>query len=168
VLAGWLTETLPHEPRIFVDQVSIDDGDVWPMRLEQALLKSRLLVAICSPSYFRSKWCVAELISMLERDKVLGLRSPERPWSLVLPIRFHDGSSFPDIIQQLQMRDFRKFNVPVTVFQETRKYPKFIREVQDFADAIAVSLDRVPDWNAGWPAVRPDTSDTYELRIPRL
>jgi hypothetical protein len=167
-LTEWLGETLAHQPRVFVDRTAVDTGDDWPMKLRQALLTSQLLVAVWSPSYFRSKWCMAEFHSMLERERMLGLPSAAQPWRLIMPVRYHDGKLFPGETRQIQMRDFRAYNVPVASFQDTRDYPEFIRAMQEFAEEIAERLAGVPDWQPDWPVTLPPTDPGYDIPIPRL
>lgn len=167
-LTEWLRETLDEEPSVFIDRRSIETGVEWPLVLREALLASRLLVPVWSPSYFRSMWCMAEFRTMRAREQLLGLRTPERPWGLILPIRYHDGKRFPEETRGIQMRDFTNFNVPAPAFQETRDYTDFIREVQSFAEEIAERLASVPQWQAGWPVELPDVSAPYHFGVPRL
>jgi TIR domain len=79
LLKKWLPDYIPsnynfdEEKSIFIDQ-QIETGSSWPIRLNEALHTSRCLLPIWSPQYFRSDWCKAELHTMLEREKMLGLR----------------------------------------------------------------------------------------------
>lgn len=47
--------------RVFVDRVEIVPGDAWQTRLDEALKDCRKVIAVYSPSYFRSKPCMEEL-----------------------------------------------------------------------------------------------------------
>ena len=105
---------------------------------------------------------------MRAREQLLGLRTPERPWGLIFPVRYHDGKTFPEETRPFQMRDFRSFNVPEAAFQDTRDYTDFVRAVQEFADELAERLAEVPPWQEGWPVVLPDVVQSYDFAVPRL
>src|SRR4051812_47156457 len=51
----------------FYDQRSIEVGDVWDAKLRDALRTARVMVAICSPSYFTREYCGKELQVCIER-----------------------------------------------------------------------------------------------------
>jgi hypothetical protein len=167
-LTEWLRETLDEEPSIFVDQKNIETGQTWPLVLRQALLTSRLLIPIWSPSYFRSKWCMAELRTMLAREQLLELRTPQRPSGLILPIQYHDGKRFPSETEGIEMRDFTRYNVPTPGFRDTSDYTHFIREVQEFADEVAETLNLAPSWQADWPVELPEVPSSFDFGVPRL
>src|SRR5688572_8465137 len=71
-LEEWLTQELARDAKIFLDATDIGTGDTWPVRLQHALQRSRVLVPVFSPTYFRRPWCVAELYSMRAREDLLG------------------------------------------------------------------------------------------------
>jgi hypothetical protein len=98
-LKNWLASTMPREPQIFLDQLQ-ETGVNWPIHLRQALLKSRCLVAVWAPQYFRSSWCLAEWHSMLAREKILGLCTDGSTRGLVYPVIFQDGTHFPETAQR--------------------------------------------------------------------
>src|SRR6185503_11040222 len=46
---------------------NIKPGDPWPDELRNAIRGSCLALALCSPEYFSSKWCLSEFYSFMER-----------------------------------------------------------------------------------------------------
>jgi len=56
-----LPECMPvdHDTKIFLD-LKIETGSAWPDELRHALKMSRCILAVWSPDYFRSEWCLAE------------------------------------------------------------------------------------------------------------
>lgn len=168
LIERWLPEALPQEPAIFRDEDSIDTGDAWPEKLRRGVLRTRLLVAVFSPGYFRSPWCLAEFESMLEREKRHGLRSAERPDGLVYAVRFSDGEHFPEAAQALQMKDLRRFNLTAPGFRLTEPYVEFEREMQIVASEIAAMMPRAPDWRSDWPVVTPPAAPRPHAPLPRL
>ena len=131
LLEQWLPNGLPieHETRIFVDWDEIETGSAWPAKLSQALKRSRCILPIWSPDYFRSAWCMAEWKTMMVREQLLGLRTEQRPEGLVFPVVFFDGEHFPEEARQVQYRDLRKWNSPHPGFRETVHYVEFDRQM---------------------------------------
>src|SRR5271157_4467432 len=71
LLKSWLSNYWGQEPEIFIDR-DLETGVRWPDALREHLLHSKLVVAVLSPPYFRSRWCLAEWQSMLNRQENLG------------------------------------------------------------------------------------------------
>lgn len=111
-LEQWLASFAGNAPRIFIDK-DIEEGDHWPSRLENALRRSKYLVAVWSPQYFTSPWCVAEWQSMRQREALLGLGTPEAPHGLVCAVVFSDGKTFPPEAQATQRHDLSAWNLEV-------------------------------------------------------
>ncbi len=164
----WLPQALPQDPAIFRDELSIETGEAWPEKLRLGILHARLLVAVFSPDYFRSPWCLAEFESMRAREKRHGLRSAERPDGLVYAVRFSDGEHFPEAAQALQQKDLRRFNLSAPGFRLTQPYVDFEREMQIVVSEIAALLPRAPDWQADWPVVTPPAAPRAHAPLPRL
>src|SRR5659263_104899 len=55
--------------KIFIDKYEIAPGDAWPEKIKRALSHSKCMVAMWSPSFFHSKWCMNECAIMLHREK---------------------------------------------------------------------------------------------------
>jgi hypothetical protein len=48
-------------------------GVIWPVKLNRALARSRIMVAVLKPPYFyQSKWCPTEWHTMLEKNRLAG------------------------------------------------------------------------------------------------
>lgn len=168
LLRDALENSMPREVRIFVDWRQ-ETGISWPDNLAQALSTSRVMVAVLSPPYFRSPWCLAEWVSMCERHRVLGLALESDPTALIHPVVFADGDYFPREAKALQYRDFRPWSYPSEVFKNSPLYLDFYSAVQQFAETLALGIEAVPDWRPGWPVIRPDSLPEYpSTNVPRL
>ena len=163
----WLPEHMSYQPRIFIDQ-QIETGSSWPDTLQRALKTSRCLLAVCSPDYFRSRWCLAEWRSMRKREEVLGMRTTKNPLGLVYAITFVDGEHFPRDAQTTQAKDFRNYNTPYPVFRETAGFVAFDKKVQEVCEELATVIDRAHEWRSNWPIVRPRTTAKVSVKLPRL
>ena len=77
-------QTQISKASLVFDQTGIEPGQPWRQALAAAIRTSRCMVAIWTPLYFWSPWCLAEWDSFRNR-----------PRAVVVPIRTHGGESFP-------------------------------------------------------------------------
>lgn len=170
-LKEWLGNEMADEPRIFVDW-NQDPGLSWPDNLERALLRSKVMVAVFSPPYFRSEWCRAEWESMLARHEALGYGTADHPRHLVLPVRFADGQHYPPEARAWQQRDFTPWNkpLPYETYSRSKDYEHFYAAVQQLAVDVAKRIEEAPPWDPAWKAVRPelDPKSLPPGPLPRL
>ncbi|MBP0593613.1 toll/interleukin-1 receptor domain-containing protein [Paraburkholderia sp. LEh10] len=163
-----LTNELAQPPRIFLDREQ-PTGVEWPENLKQALLQSRIMVAVWTPPYFASRWCMAEWTSMLEREIVLDKRGRKPARGLVFPVIYSDGKHFDPRAKQIQINfDFTEYNHPFKHFDSTPLYIDFNKLVKDLAISIDEHLTLAPEWEDGWPALEPPAVQTQSLELPRL
>lgn len=161
-----LEDELPREPKIFVDR-DMEAGTRWPDHLTRALHRSRLLLAVWSPPYFTSPWCLAEWRTFLARERVLGIGGAGHP--LVYPVRYSDGRHFPSDAQNIQQEMvFSAWRYPDPQFAQTEKYLGFHDAVAELAQRIAQRLEDTPPWRDDWPTEEPDPSDPGPAPLPRF
>jgi len=165
-LHACLIDELEYEPKIFIDQ-SIDIGSDWPSELTRALQRSQLLLAVWSPSYFTSRWCLAEWQTMRRREQVLracGLQNP-----LIYPIRFSDGDRFPPEARNVQQEvSFKDWRLPYPQFEGSPKYLDFHQAMIDLAERLAPRFDNPPAWQSDWPTELPNPQEPLPAKLPRL
>lgn len=59
----------PNDPlHIFYDEVDIVTGDYWKSKIFTGLERSAVMVAVLSPSYFKSVWCRKEWEAFAELE----------------------------------------------------------------------------------------------------
>ncbi len=169
LLAEWLPQVMPRDPKLFIDTRSIETADDWPLKLQQALRGSRCVVAVWSANYFRSPWCVAEWRSMLKREEKLGYRTEDRTRGLVYPVVFFDGEHFPSEAKRTQSKDLRRWSNPDLSFRNTQDFLGFTQEIKTIAGEIWEMVDQAPPWQPDWPIIIPDQQDeTISVTLPRL
>jgi TIR domain-containing protein len=165
-----LTEVLDNnfyrDVRVFFDD-QIPTGANWPGQLRSALQRSRVLVPVCSPKYFKDEWCLAEWHSMAERE-ALGHHSPERPPQLIYPVIFCDSWNFPDYANERRMRDLHKWNQPFEHFQTAPAYLEFNEQIGQIAKELEELIERAPDWRDDWPVRTPAPEPPKRARMPRF
>ncbi|HEX6358215.1 toll/interleukin-1 receptor domain-containing protein [Actinophytocola sp.] len=165
-LRACLTDEIGHEPTVFVDQ-EMESGTVWPSRLEQVLTRSKILVSIYSAQYFQSKWCQAEWESMAERERLLGLASPELTQGLILPVLYSDSQNFPEYGLDRMWHDMKGLDVPELMFQQSLDWLEFHRRMRVIAADVEQLLNGAPPWQPDWPVRRPDVPIPPTTKFPR-
>ena len=154
-LKDCLADQVAPAPKVFVDK-GMPRGVHWPTQLQKALHRSKIMVAVLTPPYFESRWCLAELRSMHAREKLLGLGGPDRPQGLIYPVLYSDSRNFPaEEGLERSWWDFKELANPDLVFQESREWISFHRRVTEFAEDLVDLLGQVPQWRPDWPLIDP-------------
>lgn len=167
VLLDRLDNAMPRQPSMFLFEDQ-ETATAWPENLASSLKRSRLLVAVISPPYFRSPWCVAEWASMVEREKLFGMGTTDDPRLLIHPVVYADGKHFPPEAKRNYSRDFSQWNYPNSHFKETKPYLDFFDAVEALAEEIARRLDDVPSWRNDFPIRRPPAITQVSSEFERL
>lgn len=154
-LRDCLTDEIGYVPEVFVDQ-EMEPGTIWPDKLERALSRSKVLVSVYSPQYFRSEWCLAEWHSMAERERLLGLDSIELTKGLIFPVLYSDSQNFPEYGRDRMWHDMKGLDSPEPGFQDTSDFILFHKKMRKIAADLEQLLQQVPPWRPGWPTRRPD------------
>ena len=148
LLSHWLGEELGREPKVFVDY-EIRKGDAWPHELAYALSKSRVLVALWTPTYFNSKWCKSELAHMWTRETQCGFRTKDNPKGLIFPASLHDGDNFPKDAKVIQYAELQQCsNVRIakgSVIQE-----ELDRRIREWMPDVARGIGYSPEFEESW------------------
>lgn len=148
-LQEWLNqEFATRDARIFWDRTGIEAGDYWADVLKEGIRESACLVPIWAPSYFKSKWCVAEFVSFLKR----GAQVEGKQSRLIVPVRWHDGDSFPPAAQGIQYCSFEAYT---SLVPDTMPFADFESAVKNLAKSIKRAVDEAPPFRPDWPATEP-------------
>lgn len=142
----WLRDEI-KDVRVFFDKRDIPHGTEFPAVLQRAHQRSKVLVAVLSPAYFQSQWCMTELFSMLGRHDP----SSDDPRSFVHPVAAQDcfnlGEIDPDLadLQNLRFEDH-----PTGTGRPTKRFKNDIRQL---AVAVADSIEYAPAWRSDFPII---------------
>lgn len=168
-LQGKLHVILGRPAEIFVDWEQ-PTGVRWRSQIVQALLRSKLFVAVWSPVYFTSKWCVAEWRSMALREDKLAKCVPPKPHNLIHPIIFAEGNFPEEAIGTQSKRDFKNWAYTGEYFLKSEKFLSFEDAVKTLAKELAEKLEEVPEWEDDWPLKDPPaiTVDKPKNRVPKM
>ncbi len=137
-----------QKPRVYYDQSENKPGDMWPVKLRDALKHSKVLVSICSPQYFNSAWCMSEWETFAAREQYLnrtGLR---------VPVRHNDCEQQ---LADIEYCDFYGLTTLASEFYQTIKAVEFEKKVEELAEAVALAVRDAPPFDSEWPeAILPD------------
>ncbi|MGI9433507.1 MAG: TIR domain-containing protein, partial [Geminicoccaceae bacterium] len=136
-----VSQAFGEDFEIFQDRDSINWGQHWPKKIEQGLAGGRFLIAILSPSFFRSDNCRQEVARFLEIERAAGRED------LILPVYFRttpyledsakrNGNPLAKSLALRQHRDWRELrNLPFTD-------EKVLNELDSLAEELVQALDR--------------------------
>jgi TIR domain len=136
--------------RLFFDEDSIEVGHDWPDEIREALLSARCLLPIWSPEYFQSAWCVAEWRSFLKREKLIA-DSTRKACRLIIPVKFHDGSWFPEEAQRVQQLDLSAYTATTQAFWASQRADELDQLIKNFTPGLARIISQAPPHAPGWP-----------------
>ena len=130
--------------KIFQDRRDIQVGQNWLERINQALDSVTLLIAILTPSFFRSDYCLAEMQHFLEREEKL------KRSDLIIPIYYVDvpglngneraSNSLFDVIRSRQFYDWRELRFEsLDSAQSRRALNRLAVQIRDALDRFAKS-----------------------------
>jgi hypothetical protein len=143
----------PPPARVYVAPREMKPGDIWPKALEEALKRSKVLVAVCSPHYFVSGWCLSEWTTFQQR-------APD----LLVPLLYYgkDNYLLPRV-NPLQYADFRDFReVP------GGKVAKFYDRIEQFASDVADKVAKAPVFSNAFPSAPQPTVPTTNVSFLSL
>jgi len=147
---SYLDEALNSDVKIFKDSQEIQSGNDWGLKIRKALITSKIMVSIFSPSYFRSEWCMKEFSTIYHRQKELGFLTLLNPTGLIIPVKIFDGEHFPDYANSLQMLNCIDFNRVGPGVMQTNLYIDLQGKLQDWIYDVAEALKQAPPFNDNW------------------
>jgi hypothetical protein len=139
--------------RIFFDEKSIDTGDDWLDELGEAIKSSKCLVAIWSPEYFNSSWCLTEFNSFLKRQEQLNRKG------LIIPASFHDGEHFPNEAKAIQYLDFSNYANTISAFWNSSDAVEFEKIIKKYSKDIADKIKNAPLYQPDFPFEKKDNNE---------
>ncbi|SEC88672.1 TIR domain-containing protein [Amycolatopsis tolypomycina] len=161
-LAEVLDNNFYRDVRIFCDD-QVRTGASWAGEVRTALLRTRVLVPVCSPKYFRDEWCLAEWHSMAEREALTARAQP-----LIYPVIFCDSRTFPAWAHERRLRDLQQWNLPFEHFQTAPAYLDFHQQIKQIAAELEELIERAPEWRADWPVRTPAPEPPKRAQKPRF
>ena len=158
-----LSLALPRQAAVFRDKTDIKAGDIWGPAIQESLKASRLIVAVLTPQYFTSKWCMAEWESMVKRELLLAKHGAHR---LLVPIVFSNGEFFPghvtDAKKGRQCSDFKSVANDV-IPPGSQREADLETKVDTLVQLLVPKIQSVPKFQPAFPI-----ADPAKVKLPKL
>jgi MinD-like ATPase involved in chromosome partitioning or flagellar assembly len=161
-LRKWLSAYIPREPSFFIDKHVVEVGEAWRERRGEALRRSRVLLAILTPSYFESDWCRTEWMTFAQREELVGVQP------LIFAVVLAGRGHYPREVERRAMVDMTRFATNSVQFKKTRGFLEFERAIQPMAEGLADMLAAVPPYSPRWPVVTDVSNDNLSSPSARL
>jgi FxsC-like protein len=154
----------PRGEVLFRDTSDIELGERWPEELSLAIARAKVLLCVCTPTYFSRPWCGKEFSFFRARVTAYAkAQDLAQPPPLILPILWipekKGGRRFPEVIRDLQSDqgfgpDYEKLGLWVVT--KLQKYEDTYDEiVGKIAERILAVAQEHP---------LPDHTEPFELR----
>lgn len=146
-----LNNALPYEPKVFIDRTGLTPGVDFTGELMQNLLRSKCLVSIWSPPYFRrSEWCIREFLFMKYRQESFKLDSFTKPKTLLWPVVFRKIEPLPVAVQNIHYVDYSAYNLVGDAFKKDPIYLNFQRKLITDIEAVVDIIENAPAYDESW------------------
>jgi hypothetical protein len=128
-----------------------DIGSRWPETIRSAHARSRIMISILTPSYFRnSQWCRAEWDTMEAREQHCQIPATR---SLIYPILFSDGNNLPQNPRLITYEDFRPYSYPERGFRDTAVFTEFRGKIRQMLPRLDALVQSAPQFSVDWPQI---------------
>jgi TIR domain len=134
----------------------------------EALRTSRCLIPVWSPQYFRSDWCKAELDTMLEREKILGLRRDHNWSGIIYPVVFQNAAMIPPEYRTIQYTDLSQWGIAAPAFRSSLEYLQFELSIKTICKKLWPMIQTAPDWQDNWPTIISKALPGDPFPVPRF
>jgi len=142
-LVDWLALELPRPPQVFFDTKDLVPGEPWNVQIEDAIKRSKLLLAILTPAYFASAFCTREWVMFEERERIT------KCGPLIIPVLVRGGQHLPERVRRRKWLDAS--NITLVSSQSWNASKENYLLLQESASSIARMLENVapydPDLN---------------------
>jgi predicted transcriptional regulator len=140
----YIEETLNRDIDIFLDTTSVAGGSAWQNKIKNALVYSKCMIAVWTPAYFRSQWCVKEFSVFHKRQTTLKYLTLEKPEGLIIPIQLFDGTHYKKYLDHIQALDCRNYNRVGTGIKKTALYIELQDILMKWAKDVAAVIENIP------------------------
>lgn len=149
-LIPYVQDALNRKINVFKDDREILTGVEWEKTIMRALMKSRIMVSVLSPTYFMSEWCRREFQTIHYRQTQLGYMSDTNPKGIIVPLKLNDGDFFPNCVSKIQSLDCRDYFKTGEGFMKTIQFVELQDKLQKWSEDVANAVRISPEWSASW------------------
>lgn len=140
-LKDWLSIELNKDPLVFLDTMNIAAGDNTTNHIKCAIKKSKIMVAILTPAYFTSSYCMQEWSIFEAREQIMN-----KP--LIVPVLVRGGhGTLPKNIFSRQLFDASKIFSHDGRNSRRSSSPMYAKFLQEASIKIAKMLKVIEPYN---------------------
>ena len=127
------------DPKVFLDESSIQGGTDWEGKLNEALCRSVSMAALCAGIYYhpKHKWCGLEWAAM---DYLCERRLPGSNLRTIIPLIVKVEPSIPEVVLKTQCIDISRVLLQGRRYFTTKEFRVRIREVVSHIEAVALAI----------------------------
>lgn len=137
-ISAGIREGMPHGS-------GIEPGAFWQTSLKEAILQSRCMIALFSPTYFRSQWCNIEWQSFLARQS-------KSKVPIVIPISVFAMDKLPKEAMQYNVIKMDEFVIDGPSLISSRQFVEFNHTLKLVAERVASAVCGAPAFEL-WPII---------------
>jgi hypothetical protein len=125
--------------RVFLDVRTVRPGMAVDQTVQDALRDSKVLLAVFSPQYFDSGWCLTEFHTMLDRQNSTGQH-------IIYPLAVWDGNKYSADARNLNPLDYNKWGT-LDRGMRRKRWNDTVRDlVKELETLILNSPQHDPTW----------------------
>jgi hypothetical protein len=136
-----------NELELFVDRESLQWGEAWQERIDQAIAGTTFFIPVITPSYFRSQACRLELLKFVRRSKRLGLEQLLMPiyWVQVPELEDTPQNSTDEAVRLVAKHDWWDFRKACLEDRDSSAYRRAVAGLADELKQRATRVGQVED-----------------------
>lgn len=149
-LKDWLSLELSSAPQVYLDTINITPAENWIEHIKRTIKKSKILIAILTPAYFTSNFCIQEWLQFEAREQIM-----KKP--LIVPVLVRGGhGTLPKSIFSRQLLDASKIFSQDGRNSRRGSSPEYAKFMQEASSNINKMLKVIEPFN---PKLDEDISD---------
>lgn len=103
---------------------------------------------------------------MHHREKLQNLRTPSKPFGLIIPVTIDDGMCFPPEVQAMQSEKLHDFANPFMRPDSPNQEAMANQLRNKFCSSIELALSRVPQFDQAWEElVHENFEGLFQIRM---
>lgn len=165
-----------RQPKVYVSRHEMAPGDTWPVELAKNHARSRTLFALCTNTYRYKEWCQIEFSMMRAREETCGLRTPDKPQTLLVPGIGWDCDDSPEFLHGIEPINLKEYAFPELPAQCDARV-ELRKRIQLIAGSLAEGIRECPSFDPAWETMTCDrfldlfkrqTVNPSQSRPPRM
>lgn len=161
-LTSWLEVEMIEPPQIFLNIQDVDSMSSVNSAIDYSIKHSKLLIALLTPAYFASDFCIREWLFFEKREKQSMNAQP-----LILPILLRGGDLLPDHIKRRQLLNASESLMSFTALKRSGTSKGEYDLLQLVSQSITKMLENAPPFDPNWDSEISE-KEIYNLKMQQV